>query len=71
MPEVEILSIPEEIREGVSSLANKLAIAQKIIMDLEKKNETLKQKLFHTMTLLENSKEQIWSMYQILDKLSV
>ena len=65
---VEILSIPEELRESISDLSNRLAISQSRIIELEKKNEALNQKLFTTVTLLESAREQIWEMYKILDK---
>ena len=48
---LEILSVPEMLREGIASLSKKLALAQSKIIELENKNDELKKKLMEVTIL--------------------
>jgi cell shape-determining protein MreC len=60
--------IPEQVRESIASLSEKLAMEQKRRLELEKKCEQLKQKLMQITVLAEEKQRIIYDMYILLDR---
>lgn len=69
MAQVQTLeaAIPEQLREGIASLSEKLAVEQKRRMELEKTCEKLRQKLLQITILSEEKQRIIYDMYRLLD----